>query len=220
MKDSKLNPNTSKDFVLLQETFIANQNQYRSIVAKYIRERNLAYMVATIMFIVMLISVGITTYLSTQAKVQAVIFNQDGEFIGIPNVRVRINNEAIIANQLIAYISGVYGVPADAISKEQSVTKVVSMTDDAYFNSHVLPIIRGNLLNYKDQQVEVRVTYIKPVDGIWNIDFDTYSGTTRLKSYTSRINFRQDLNLDNNEKILNNPLGIYVTSIETGEKFQ
>jgi type IV secretory pathway TrbF-like protein len=213
-------PRVSKDFILLQETFIANQNQYRSIIAKYIKERNLAYIVALVLFIVMIISIAITAYLATQAKVQAVIFNQDGQFVGIPNLKTKINNEAIIANQLVEYIRGVYAVPADSISKERNVAKVVTMTDEAYFNAHVLPIIRQNLLKYKDTQVEVKVTYIKPVEGVWNVEFDTYAGTTRLSSYVSRISFRQDLNLDTNEKILNNPLGIYVTSIDTGEKFQ
>jgi len=180
----------------------------------------MAYLVAVIFGVVMLVLVGVSTYLATQAKVQAVIFNQDGQFIGIPNIKTRINEEAIVANQLIAYISGVYGVAADATSKEHNITKVVAMTDEVYFNTHVLPIIRNNLLKYKEQQVEVRVTYIKEINGVWNIDFDTYSGANKLDSYTSRISFRQDLNLDTNDKMLNNPLGIFVSSIETGEKLQ
>jgi type IV secretory pathway TrbF-like protein len=216
---STVMPKLSKDFVLLQETFIANQNQYRSIVAKYIKERNLACIVAIIMFIVLLTSIAVSVSLASQAKVQAVIFNQDGQFIGIPNVKTKINEEAIIANQLVDYIKGVYSVPADSMSKLQSITKVVAMTDETYFNAHLQPIIKQNLLKYKDSQVEVKITYIKQINGVWDIEFDTYAATSRLNSYISKISFRQDLNLDTGEKMLNNPLGIYVTSIETGEKF-
>ena len=71
----------TKDYSEIQNTFIANQNQYRSILTKYVKERNVAYLIALVMFIVMLLSVGITTYLATQIKVQAIIFNQDGQFI-------------------------------------------------------------------------------------------------------------------------------------------
>ena len=170
----KLNPKPTKDFVLQQQTFIANQNQYRSIVAKYIKERNLACLIALIMFVAMLASVSVCVILAQQAKVQAVIFNQDGQFIGIPNVKTQINNEAIIANQLIAYVTGIYSVPADSVSKQNNVTKVVTMTGDIYFDAHVLPIIKQNLLKYRDTQVEVKVTYVKPMNGVWNIEFDTY----------------------------------------------
>ncbi len=215
----KLNPKPTKDFVLQQQTFIANQNQYRSIVAKYIKERNLACLIALIMFVAMLASVSVCVILAQQAKVQAVIFNQDGQFIGIPNVKTQINNEAIIANQLIAYVTGIYSVPADSVSKQNNVTKVVTMTGDIYFDAHVLPIIKQNLLKYRDTQVEVKVTYVKPMNGVWNIEFDTYTATTRLSSYVTKISYTQDLNLDTTEKMFNNPLGIYVTSIETGERF-
>ena len=215
----KLNPKPTKDFVLQQQIFIANQNQYRSIVAKYIKERNLACLIALIMFVAMLGAVSVCVILAQQAKVQAIIFNQDGQFIGIPNVKTQINNEAIIANQLIAYVTGIYSVPADSVSKQNNVTKVVTMTGDVYFDAHVLPIIKQNLLKYRDTQVEVKVTYIKPMNGVWNIEFDTYTATTRLSSYVTKISYTQDLNLDTTEKMFNNPLGIYVTSIETGERF-
>lgn len=210
----------TKDYSEIQNTFIANQNQYRSILTKYVKERNVAYLIALVMFIVMLLSVGITTYLATQIKVQAIIFNQDGQFIGIPNTKVSINNELIVANQLVSFISSIYEVPLDQASKQHNITKILSMTDEHYFTNHLLPIIKDNFINYKDQQVEVRVTYIKPINNIWNIDFDTYMANTKLKSYSSRISFKQDLNLDTNDKMLNNPLGIYITNIETGEKLQ
>lgn len=204
-----------------QNTFIANQNQYRSIVAKYIKERNNAYIIAVVMFGITMIAIASTVYLATQAKVQALIFNQDGQFIGIPNVKTKINDKAIITNQIAEYIIDLYSVPADTTTKEHNVTKVVSMTDPNYFNNYVLPIIKQNLLKNRDTQVTVKINNIVPTNsGEWSVDYSTWIGDRKTDSFKTLVNYRQDLNLDKPEKILNNPLGIFITSLETQEVMQ
>jgi len=170
---NKSNDKTIPDFYQNQNTFIANQNQYRSIVAKYIKERNNAYVIAIVMFIVTMLAIASTVYLATQSRVQAVIFNQDGQFIGIPNIKTKINDKAMITNQIAEYIIDLYSVPADITTKEHNVTKVVSMTDSNYFNNYVLPIIKQNLLKmynniesdhliiiYSDHKIKYKVDHV------------------------------------------------------------
>jgi type IV secretory pathway TrbF-like protein len=215
---NKSNDKTIPDFYQNQNTFIANQNQYRSIVAKYIKERNNAYVIAIVMFIVTMIAIASTVYLATQSRVQAVIFNQDGQFIGIPNIKTKINDKAMITNQIAEYIIDLYSVPADITTKEHNVTKVVSMTDSNYFNNYVLSIIKQNLLKNRDTQVTVKINSIVLTNtGEWSIDYSTWVGDHKTDSFKTLVNYRQDLNLDKPEKILNNPLGIFVTSLETQE---
>ncbi len=224
MKTQATDKSTQKaipDFYQNQNTFIANQNQYRSIVAKYINERNKAYIVAIVMFGIAMMAIASTVYLATQAKVQALIFNQDGQFIGVPNVKTRINDKAIITNQIAEYIIDLYSVPADTATKEHNVTKVVSMTDSNYFNNYVLPIIKQNLLKNRDTQVTVKINNIILTNtGEWSVDYSTWVADRKTDSFKTLVNYRQDLDLDKPEKILNNPLGIFVTSLETQEVMQ
>jgi type IV secretory pathway TrbF-like protein len=211
----------SKEFELLQNTFIANQNQYRDIVSKYIKERRNAYIVAIVMFFLALAAVIVAVITSGQVRVQAMIFDKDGQYIGAPNVKTTINDKAILVNQLSEYITFLYSVPGDLNTKKYNVTKVVAMTDSNYFSKVVLPIIKDNLTKYQDTQVMVKVNSIIPLgDNRWTIEFSTYVADHLTDSYKTILSYKQDLNLDSPSKMINNPLGIYITSLETQEKIQ
>jgi type IV secretory pathway TrbF-like protein len=207
------------DFEVQQEIFIANQNQYRSTVAKYIKERNMAYVVAIVMFFLALGCLISTVIMAHEAKVQALIFDKDGQFIGVPNTKTKINDKALVISQLADYITYLYSVPNDMTAKEHNVIKVVAMTDSNYFNSQILPIIKQNLLKYQNTQVIVKVNSIVPTsDGEWIIDFSSFVSDHKIGSYKTILHYRQDLNLDSPSKMINNPLGIYITSLDTQEK--
>lgn len=211
----------SKEFEILQNTFIANQNQYRDIISKYIKERRNAYIVAIVMFFLALVAVIVAVTTAKEVKVQAMIFDKDGQYIGVPNIKTQINDRAIIMNQLAEYITFLYSVAGDLNTKKYNITKVVAMTDSKYFSSSVLPVIRDNLTKYQDTQVVVKVNSIIPLgDNRWTIEFSTYIGDHLTNSYKTILSYKQDLNLDNPSKMINNPLGIYVTSLETQEKIQ
>lgn len=207
------------DFEVQQDIFIANQNQYRSIVARYIKERNLAYLVAVIMFMLALVGLTYAIYMAHSTRIRALIFDKDGQYIGEPNLKTKINDKAFIVSQLADYITYLYSVPSDEVSKEHYVMRVVAMTDANYFRSQILPIIRQNLLKYPSTQVVVKVNSIVPTsDGEWIIDFSSLIADHKVGDYKTVLHYRQDFNLDTAAKMINNPLGIYITSLDTQER--
>lgn len=220
----KLNDEMKKEFDLIQNEYFVNQNQIRSQIEVFIRQRNLAIIFS---ILCLFISTGIVTkslFIAGEAKkIDKVVFKEDGSggitYLGVVNNGIQINFKKYILNQLSEYVTALNTVPKTDDMKQYNVYKVQYMTEVKYYpmlQSYLRDLYTKNVNN----EVSIKITSVGEVTkGVWELDWTQYINGTVSGNWKTMITFKQLDNNDDNTLIMQyNPLDIAVTNVENSQR--
>lgn len=213
------------EFDLLQNEYIVNQGQVKSLIGKYIKQRNFAFIV----MLVVIIASGIIVYSSLQIageakKVDKVVFKEDGSggltYLGLSNAKLEVDKKMYISNQIVEYVSALYSIPSDKDKREFNVTKVQWMTDIQYFAKYPQPLLIEAYTKNGTQLIVVATSLSGEVsNGVWEVDWTKTIDGVKIGDFRTLITYKQTNKLSGSQAYLYNPLGIIVTSIDTQQRF-
>ena len=213
------------EFELLQNEYIVNQGQVKSLIGKYIKQRNFAFIV---MLVVIIVS-GIIVYSSLQIageakKVDKVVFKEDGSggltYLGLSNSKLEIDKKMYISNQIVEYVAALYSIPSDKDKREFNVAKVQWMTDIQYFAKYPQPLLIEAYTKNGTQLIVVATSLSGEVSkDVWEVDWTKTIDGVKIGNFRTLITYKQTDKLSGSQAYLYNPLGIIVTSIDTQQRF-
>ena len=213
------------EFDLLQNEYIVNQGQVKSLIGKYIKQRNFAFIV---MFVVIIASIGITMIALQVAgeakKVDKVVFKEDGTggltYLGLPDSKLKVGNQLYISNQMVEYVTALYSIPTDRNQRQYNILKVQWMTNVQYFNQYPQPLLIEAYNKHGAQLIIASSTLSgENTTGVWEVDWTKTVDGAKVGDFRTLITFKQTDNINGSPAYLYNPLGIVVTGIATQQRF-
>ncbi|MFN8771025.1 MAG: VirB8/TrbF family protein [Neisseriaceae bacterium] len=202
----------------VENTYIANQNHYKSILGKYITQRNVSIGFNLIFLVIIAILSLNLIDIAHQPKYKAMIFDKKGSYLGVPLTETRTDSEILIKASLEDYITFLYSAPQDQDARTFFVRKVASMTSAKYFDNTVSDIIKSNYTSFPTQSTTITIQDSLPIGkNVWQIDWiRTIDGKTNVY-YKSTLSFTINNDVTDKDRITN-PNGIWITNIMTQEK--
>lgn len=213
-----------KDFDLLQDEYMINQAQVKTIIGRYINQRNFAIGFAVISLIIASVLMFYSLQIAKQTKVvDKIVFKEDGSggltMIGAVNDHLQVKSKVYIGNQLSEYLVGMYSIPTDLNQKKYNVAKVKMMTSADYFSNTLQTKLHDMYKTSGNQVVEVYPNTISEIyKNVWQITWTKLVNNTKVGDFQTNITFVQTDIGDSTELIKLNPLGILVTNVSTQER--
>ena len=207
------------DLKMLDNTYIANEKHYKSIIGKYITQRNASIGINIVLLVVILILSLNYINIASQPKFKSMIFDKKGSYLGVALSEVRTNDELLIKGALTDYITFLYAAPQDPDTRKYFVRKVASMTSGKYFDDVVSQIMKDNYTKFPIQSITITIQNdpIPTSKNVWQIDWISTIDGKKNVYYKSVITFAVSKDISDIDR-MTNPLGLLVTNILTQEK--
>jgi type IV secretory pathway component VirB8 len=214
----KLSDKEQKEFDLLQNEFLVNQEYVKNQIRSVQKQRNFALFFAAFVMLLSMVVVIISVNAASEAKhVDKVVFKEDGSggltYIGMATSKLDVKQTNYIRNQLLEYVNALYSIPTDQNQRQYNAYKVQFMTSVDYYSKYPQIVLKDNYINHGTELVG----QVSP--GVWEVDWSKFVNQAKVHDYKTMITFKQtDISTGGTEIDRFNPLGIVVTNIDTQER--